>query len=826
MRIPLKVSLSDHSTQCLIGQINLGGGRISSLELLDVVSELNLNCVLGQEPYVHADSIGLLPKQTTCSTSGKTPKTFIHFKDCSNTLLIQELTCPEITVCNSRLCSHEIYFISVYFPPSQPIEPLLTKLSNVLNCLKDRKIIIAGDFNAKSNMWFSKANDVRGERVEEFILFYNLTIVNELSNHFSFMTANGCENIDLTLVSSNLSDYVTNWHIDLSITSSDHNLCVISISSHKDTVIKPCRVRYITDNQGYWRQFEISISKEIPELVALQLETEMDVDTYVDCLTSKLITSCDIALPRKRFHTKSRVCLPFKAKRLRRRINGLIRWISRHRTHPDFMLKKVECTAYRKEYRKIIWEARKFTFESMVNKFSTTPWGPVYSSLTKKATESFIRSIRTEEQKDSLDYSDNIMNILNHLLPDDDPSQDSPSQAEMRKLSGQPFNCPDGSDFSLEEVEGALKLLKKRKAPGRDNIPAEAVKVSGKYLAREYLRLFNACLRLGYFPRKWKIASVILLRKDQSKDPRSPKSYRPISLLSCLGKLLENMIATRLESHMTLSSRQYGFVKGRSTEDALNTVLRKCTQTTAQYSVLVALDISGAFDNAWWPSVSMRLRSQNVSRNVYNILDSFFHERYANYYTDEKLGKAVNLGVPQGSILGPKAWNYILDELLRTFNFEDMDLVAYADDTALIVNANSRRDLEMKANKALAYIFDWGVNNKLTFNTSKSECIFLKGDLSRHPILRLNENSQSIPFRNQIKYLGFTLDKGLTMIPHARAMISRRKTYSRNSEGSLRLIMVSSITVLRISTKVYLCRLSAIAVQSSYTLVDRVTLFA
>ncbi|KMQ93079.1 reverse transcriptase [Lasius niger] len=75
------------------------------------------------------------------------------------------------------------------------------------------------------------------------------------------------------------------------------------------------------------------------------------------------------------------------------------------------------------------------------------------------------------------------------------------------------------------------------------------------------------------FPSVWKIVKVELLLKDVNKDPRDINTYRPIALLSVIGKLYESILVNRIQAtyiEKALDSRlQFGFKKKMSTEDDL-----------------------------------------------------------------------------------------------------------------------------------------------------------------------------------------------------------------------------------------------------------------
>ncbi|KAK2708825.1 hypothetical protein QYM36_014445 [Artemia franciscana] len=128
--------------------------------------------------------------------------------------------------------------------------------------------------------------------------------------------------------------------------------------------------------------------------------------------------------------------------------------------------------------------------------------------------------------------------------------------------------------IALDSLEDIIKSLKPLKAPGPDGIVSLVIQKNFGVLSPTLLKIYNACLSLKYFPRAWKEANVIVLLKRGKSNDGISSSYRPISLLSHLGKVLEKIILNRvfetnLESEW-VSNEQFGFVKNRSTIDALD----------------------------------------------------------------------------------------------------------------------------------------------------------------------------------------------------------------------------------------------------------------
>ena len=94
--------------------------------------------------------------------------------------------------------------------------------------------------------------------------------------------------------------------------------------------------------------------------------------------------------------------------------------------------------------------------------------------------------------------------------------------------------------------------MKNGKARGPDVIEVEVLKTACTQITDQITRLFNSCLELGVFPKAWKEGSLRVLLKGEDKDVTDPKSYRPLCLLSVIGKLSEKHLKKRLlKTYMT-----------------------------------------------------------------------------------------------------------------------------------------------------------------------------------------------------------------------------------------------------------------------------------
>jgi hypothetical protein len=183
----------------------------------------------------------------------------------------------------------------------------------------------------------------------------------------------------------------------------------------------------------------------------------------------------------------------------------------------------------------------------------------------------------------------------------------------------------------------------------------------------------------------------------------------------------------------------------------------------------IALVISGAFDNVWWPNVMHGLRRRGCPDNLYRLTRSYFTNRTVQIVgKNEVIVKPITKGCPQVSALGPSFWILIFDDLLdelRT-NTTECEPIAYADDIIILVAGNARTQLQKTGQEAVTCVSNWCSREKLALSTEKTEMLLLKGKLvaERPPIIKIN--GKSIRRRQAIKYVGLHFESGLKINKH------------------------------------------------------------
>ncbi|GBM57503.1 hypothetical protein AVEN_137936-1 [Araneus ventricosus] len=128
-----------------------------------------------------------------------------------------------------ELSGEKFLMISVYCPPSEELGDNINEISALLLCFSQEKIVILGDFNAKSSIWGPRNTDKRGNIVHDLINQFDLVVINDRDSLLSFNGPCGISWIDIMMVKNIGVDRITEWEISDRITLSDHQIMEFKI---------------------------------------------------------------------------------------------------------------------------------------------------------------------------------------------------------------------------------------------------------------------------------------------------------------------------------------------------------------------------------------------------------------------------------------------------------------------------------------------------------------------------------------------------------------------------------------------------------------------
>ena len=259
---------------------------------------------------------------------------------------------------------------------------------------------------------------------------------------------------------------------------------------------------------------------------------------------------------------------------------------------------------------------------------------------------------------------------------------------ELRKASSEDASSLHNSfcsPFSLTELSTAISNFSSSTASGPDQIAYPLLKHLPEPAQFLLVSLFNRSWHSHTFPFYWKPTTIIPIHK-RGKPTSSPSFFRPISLASCISKLFERLILSRLtfhlESNHLLSTCQAGFRPGRS---PLDQILSQSIwdgfqkKKPSDRTILASVDFFKAFDSVWHSALFHKLPPCFVV-----WVSSLLSDRRAKVQVGGSHGRSFRIrrGVPQGSVLGPVLFILFVDNITKDL-LRGAHASLYADDLAI-----------------------------------------------------------------------------------------------------------------------------------------------
>ncbi len=123
--------------------------------------------------------------------------------------------------------------------------------------------------------------------------------------------------------------------------------------------------------------------------------------------------------------------------------------------------------------------------------------------------------------------------------------------------------------------------------------------------------------------------------------------------------------------------------------------------------LIVSLYIKGAFDNAWWPQISVQLKQKYCAKNLFYLIKSYLNDRKAILQIGHIIGyRLLPKSCPQSSALGPGLWDILYDKLLEIPTQNDSDIIGFCNDTLALIWYKDISTIEETANKLLQDIYN------------------------------------------------------------------------------------------------------------------------
>jgi hypothetical protein len=153
----------------------------------------------------------------------------------------------------------------------------------------------------------------------------------------------------------------------------------------------------------------------------------------------------------------------------------------------------------------------------------SNPWNEAYKLASGKTRNTVtLTTLQKPDGSRTANIKETIEFIIEKLIPEDNARDDTDHHTSVRRLTEQPIETTDDTEFTQDEVRQTIEGFNPRKAPGTDGITSEILTLIFKSIPKTLTSIYNECLKRGCFPKNWKMAKIIPITKPGKENTLDP----------------------------------------------------------------------------------------------------------------------------------------------------------------------------------------------------------------------------------------------------------------------------------------------------------------
>ena len=722
--------------------------------------------VLLQEPWTEAKNSRCLTKThpayetyspvDSWNDNSTRPRVMTYIRKDSCVLVDQRRPAPTRDIL--WLTVNGITIVNFYRQPHYNVA-----LDLLLRWVAPGRTLVAGDFNAKHYSWQTGRLADRGEDIAAWAAKNGLSLLNTAD----VPTNPHGNTIDLAFSNISLASAVVEDHL---ATSSDHFTLSLILPNVDLTLPQaPGKVRVTTEEElERFKELVIAGAGRIPPDTA----TPAQLDTLATALVDLLQTAAKAAGRPVRKGTRS---APWWTDEC---AEAAAEYRTMRRIFPLGFNREIQLA--RKEFQCVVRRAKRQYWRNLIDGFTDS--ASVFKAVRWLKSPGAFQP--PPLQVDDVVYETQIdkanalrRSTLERRTAADDIADPWIPVCPTRKI-------PFAQEITLDEAEDCT-IRTGNTSPGADNVTVKLLRVVWDVIGEHVRRLYQGCLAIGHHPKAFREAEVVMIPKPGRRNLSTPRAWRPISLLSCLGKGLERLIARRLAwasiHYRVLHPQQAGALTKRSAVDLVAALIHDIEEAFGSRLVatLVTADIQGAFDSALCNRLVLRLREQGWPDNLARWAGSFMSGRSARIrYQDVTTPSApLQCGLPQGSPVSPILFLLYTEPIYRLG--DPGGRFGYADDTAILCIGQSLEETSRKASECLQELVSWGDANGISFDPKKTEVMHFSPNPRKCALPIYHGDEEKRP-EDAMRWLGIWLDSKLTFKPHVEKWTAKAQAVAHH----------------------------------------------
>jgi len=776
-------------------QCNVGRSREAHHSALDIAVAQKASIICIQEPYTFTlprssistlehfsyvsvfSSVCTFPSTPSHSTTNARPRTVTYVS--KSTPNFDVTTLDSDMIITKHHSSPSFTLINIYNERQYRAnaKPTYTADRLLYGTHPAGPTVLVGDFNTHHTWWnpLITSTDSRARGLADWLGRHNFTlsidseVINREGGTFIRQGLAQQSILDLVFEAGFQSSVISDWMYPPQQPHSDHRLIQFTISSTLHSHSQP----RFNLKKAKWGAFSRSLRDTIPSIHALldSAHTKSDLDNVTTQLTQVMTSALSLCAPLVRQSPHSKPWWTPELRQMRLKASRLQRQAIK--TEDDG-----KWCEYRRQ-RNLYFRAIKLAKDKHWSDFLHDVHGKDIFTAIRAATRRENTTIPSLKINNTLATTfDQKSHALFTKLQAPQMTHPQPPLSLNSTTLTQAWDWPA---FTPQELEEAINSTKNTSAPGPDGISYKPIKEAFKATPKFFFDFYNALFSQGYHPSPWKIATGIVLKKKGKPDYTDPKAYRIISLLNCLGKVLDKLFANRLSylanTTPLLDDSQFGGRKQRSALDAglqLQHFVQKSWQEGRKIVGTAFYDFQGAFDRIQVDTLLQISHHLNLPLNLQRWIKSALTGRSIQLFFNGQTSspQPISIGAPQGSPISPMlfllyARGIQLPPLLRVTLQSCLLQLSFIDDFAVAVAGTSERKVTQVQSAAASALYAMAAELGSTFEGLKTEYIvFSRRRTPAKYCLQLPDGSKIQP-ATEVKWLGFLWTPALLWHQHA-----------------------------------------------------------
>ena len=485
-------------------------------------------------------------------------------------------------------------------------------------------------------------------------------------------------------------------------------------------------------------------------------------------LQNLLFSAAEKSIPKFKFSDRSKPWWSEKISKLRRNLSSKRRNWKRNQSQNQL---HYQYTQARNQYFQEIKLAKNKCWNDFLENADSEQVYKAYKYCNQRRLEKTPVICYNNTEK-AISFNDKCKIFLNTLLPANsdnmtesiDPAYFAVNDTNLSEFCPESYSSNESKwkwpKLTINELENAIFSSSTKKAAGSDKINFLIIQKAYSIIPQLFYQLYSKLIEVGFHPECWKEEIGVILKKP-NRENSNPKSYRLVSLLNCLGKIAEKLIAERLafyaETTDLLYNDQIGARKQRSAIDAAISIVSEIelNKHKKKLSSMLLMDIRGAFPNMNRAQLLKTCCKLKLPRACISWIHSFCHSRLMKLAFDGEIMKktvTIYTGVPQGSPVSPILFLIYINQLFKNQSDLSVKMPSYMDDIAILASSKSIHENCKILQNAAKKLIDWGRNHHIEFDMNKTELIhFDHAERSMNKSVKILENT--ISSKETIKYL-------------------------------------------------------------------------